>query len=95
MLSLAYQSAGGWGKAIFETTGHLPPGTVVALGEHNRAHRPAPGFFPISYTIPGKDKARHVGMQIIDAQGRPCAGCSATPDAPPGKQDGAVERAGQ
>ncbi len=66
--SLAYQSAGGWGKAIFEQAGHLPPGTVVARAEQ-RVTAHAAGFIPITYTIPGKEKAR-VSMQIFDAQGR-------------------------
>lgn len=66
--SLAYQSAGGWGKAIYEKTGRLPKGTVVALDE-NKPQKPKTDFYPITYTIPGKADA-HVSMHISDAQGR-------------------------
>jgi len=66
--SLAYQSAGGWGKAIFEKTGNLPAGTVTARGEKHAA-KPNTAFFPLTYHIAGK-ATKHVGMQIFDAQGR-------------------------
>jgi len=64
---LAYQTAGGWGKAIYEKSGHLPKGTVVALDE-NQPQKPKTDFFPIGYTIPGKADV-HVSMHISDAQG--------------------------
>ncbi len=65
---LAYQTAGGWGKAIYEKTGHLPKGTVVALDD-NQPVKPKTDFFPIVYNIPGKDDM-HVSMHISDARGQ-------------------------
>ncbi len=65
--SLAYQSAGGWGRAIFEKTGNLPAGTVVARDEAHPAP-PSTGFLPIDYTVPGKTE-QHVSMQLLDCAG--------------------------
>lgn len=63
---LVYQTAGCWGQAIYEKTGHLPKGTVVTHEEQHPVT--GAGFYPIHYTVPGAGKEK-VSMQISDAKG--------------------------
>lgn len=85
--SLAYQSASGWGRAVYEKAGHLPAGTVVAR-EEARAAKTDNRFYSINYVLPGKEQAR-VGMQIYDSKGHTVRWLLGDAERSPGKN---VER---